>query len=116
MFGSKRFPTVLLAAAYGAVANGAAVFGRLWTARRHRRVVSTLLAFDDHMLRDIGVTRGDVAACLALPPLRDPSTRLRILAVERRAAGRAQRREVMDAVRDTGTATVSPPSAQNSPA
>jgi len=103
MSGSKSFPTALLVAASGAVANGVALVGRVWTARRHRRVVRELLAFDDHMLRDIGVTRGDVAACLAAPALRDPSTRLRILAVERRAARRAQRREVMDALGETGT-------------
>ena len=84
---------VLLAAA-GANLNAAVVFVRAaWKARRHRREVTRLLAFDDHALRDIGLTRGDVLVSLAGPAFDDPSTRLRILAVERRAARRSQSRE-----------------------
>ncbi len=71
--------------------NAIVAFARAtWKARRHRREVTRLLAFEDHVLADIGLTRGDVAACLASSPLEDPSTRLRILAVERRAGRRAQ--------------------------
>lgn len=70
-----------------------------WTAWRHRRAVRDLLTFDDHMLADIGLTRGDVAAALATRDWSvDPSTRLRILAVERRAGARAQRREIVAAL------------------
>lgn len=69
-----------------------------WRARRNRRVVRDLLAFDDHLLGDIGLTRGDVAAALSTGGLADPSTRLRILAVERRAGARAQRREIAEAL------------------
>jgi uncharacterized protein YjiS (DUF1127 family) len=74
--------------------NAAVAFVRAaWNARRHRHEVTRLLAFDDHALRDIGLTRGDVLVSLAGPVFDDPSTRLRILAVERRAARRARARE-----------------------
>lgn len=96
---SKPTPSALLATLSGGVAYGAAVFVQAWTAFRHRRAVSNLLAFDDHLLADIGLTRGDVAASLSVGGLGDPSTRLRILAVERRAGTRALRREAITALR-----------------
>ncbi len=114
MFGSKSFPSVLLAAAHGAVANGVAVFTRAWTILRHRREVHGLLTFDDHMLRDIGITRGDVVAALVTSGTRDPSTRLRVLAVERRAGWRAQRREAMAAFGEGDATTDNPPATQGS--
>lgn len=94
---SHRFVSVLLAGVARAASNGAALVAKAWTLTRHRRAVRELWRLDDHMLRDIGLTRGDVAAALALPLDKDPSTRLRILAVERRAAHRAQRREAIAA-------------------
>ncbi|MCE1234811.1 MAG: DUF1127 domain-containing protein [Hyphomicrobiales bacterium] len=103
---SKSFPSALLAGLSGAIANGKAVFARGWTTYRHRRVVRDMLGFDEHMLRDIGLTPGDVAAALSMPLLDDPSTRLRILAVERRAAFRAQRRETLRALREGGATIV----------
>ena len=95
---SHGIASVLLAGVARAVANGAALVGKAWTLHRHRRAVRELWRVDDHMLRDIGLTRGDVAAALSLPLDKDPSTRLRVLAVERRAAHRAQRREAIAAV------------------
>jgi uncharacterized protein YjiS (DUF1127 family) len=62
----------------------------LWRAARNRRSVARLLDWDDRMLRDIGLTAGDVRAVMALPASEDPSTRLGMLAGERRAAIRAQ--------------------------
>lgn len=100
--------SAVLAAASGAAVTAVANLGRAWTAHRHRRVVRDLLAFDDHMLRDIGLTRGDVTASLAMPVLSDPSTRLRILAVERRAGFRAQRRETIAALKATGSGNQDP--------
>lgn len=82
--------------AASAVTGMVAVVKSWWTAYRNRRDVATLLAFDDHMLADIGLTRGDVTCALASPCGVDPSTRLRIMAVERRAGMRAQARERMD--------------------
>ena len=60
---------------------------------RNRRTVAQLLHWDEHMLRDIGLTPGDVRAALALPGGEDPSRRLGVLSTERRAAIRAEARE-----------------------
>jgi len=74
--------------------NAVAAFVRAaWKARRHRRDVARLLHLDDTGLADIGLTRADVAWALAGAPFDDPSTRLRVMAVERRAARRAMVRE-----------------------
>jgi uncharacterized protein YjiS (DUF1127 family) len=82
------------ARAFAAAVNAAVTFVRAtWKARRHRREVERLLGFDDRALADIGITRGDLRVCLAGSGLEDPSVRLRVLAVERRAGRRAQIRE-----------------------
>ena len=100
---SKRPVTIaVLAAALRAGVYAAVAFVRTtWKARRNRRAVAGLLQFDDHALADIGLTRGDVAAVLSGPVFEDPSSRLRILAVERRAAKRAQVREWWEAGRES---------------
>src|SRR3954465_1275135 len=59
-------------------------FGSLWRSARNRRTVAKLLEWDDRMLRDIGLTRGDVCAVMALPTGQDPSYRLIELSGERR--------------------------------
>lgn len=64
-----------------------------WRAFYGRRTARQLLELDDYMLRDIGITRGDVHAALSSPTPTDPTVRLRILAVERRAGRRAAQRE-----------------------
>jgi uncharacterized protein YjiS (DUF1127 family) len=92
---SHGFVSALLAGLARAAANGPALLAKGVTLHRHRRAVRDLWRLDDHMLRDIGLTRGDVASALASPMGTDPTTRLRILAVERRAAHRAQRREAI---------------------
>jgi len=87
-------PLAMLANAVRTNAGVVVAFVRAtWKARRHRRDVVRLLQLDDHGLADIGLTRGDVVAVLAGSTFDDPSTRLRILAVERRAGRRAQARE-----------------------
>jgi uncharacterized protein YjiS (DUF1127 family) len=53
---------------------------------KNRRAVNQLLGWDDHALRDIGLTRADVRLSLALPWREDPSSRLCDWAHERRAA------------------------------
>jgi uncharacterized protein YjiS (DUF1127 family) len=65
----------------------------LWRSARNRRSVAKLLDWDDRMLRDIGLTRGDVSSVMALPTGQDPSYRLNELSGERRAAIRADARE-----------------------
>lgn len=96
MSSSQKSPIVVvdLARALRAAANATVAFVRAtWKARRHRREVIGLLHFDDRALADIGLTRGDLHAVLATSLFEDPSTRLRVLAVERRAARRAAARE-----------------------
>lgn len=60
-----------------------------------------LAACDARMLRDIGVTPQDVAAAFGEPLWRDPTVRLSVLAVERRAAALSVREDL--ARRETRT-------------
>ncbi len=60
---------------------------------RNRRQVAKLLSWDAHMLRDIGLTQGDVQAAMAAPLREDPSYRLDTMAQERRQAAQAAARE-----------------------
>lgn len=87
------------AALAAATATVARAVINLWRALMHRRTVLEMASFDDRMLSDIGLTRGDVHAALSLPMDSDPSARLRILAVERRAGNRALARERLAARR-----------------
>ena len=75
------------------VAVSAARVAAVWRAAMNRRSVNGLLDWDDRMLSDIGLTRGDVNSALAGRLADDPSTRLRMLSSERRSAIRAQHRE-----------------------
>ncbi len=79
-----------LAVAVSAVARFAA---RLREAGEHRRVVHTLASLDDHMLRDIGLTRFDVDSALVEPALTDGTLVLAERAREARSHGRATARE-----------------------
>jgi uncharacterized protein YjiS (DUF1127 family) len=65
-------------------------------ARRNRRSVAKLLEWDEYMLRDIGLTSGDVHAAMALRVSEDPSQKLDALSAERRAAIRAEARERLE--------------------
>ncbi|MDQ0470422.1 DUF1127 domain-containing protein [Labrys wisconsinensis] len=67
--------------------------GRILTALKNRRQVASLLEADPGMLRDLGLTPMDVHGALAEPLWRDPSARLLIWSVERRAAARAAARD-----------------------
>lgn len=60
-----------------------------------RRVMAELAALDDHMLRDIGVTRSDLRDASASPVLGDPTRLLVLRATERRAAWRLAARDRM---------------------
>ena len=75
------------------VAVSASRVAAVWQAAKNRRSVGRLLELDDRMLRDIGLTQGDVRSALATPVDEDPSARLRFLSSERRSALRAQARE-----------------------
>ena len=58
----------------------------LWRSWKSRRQVELLLEADDRMLRDIGLTRGDVASALAAPRDADPSHHLVRARAEKRRA------------------------------
>lgn len=63
---------------------------------RNRRQVAKLLSWDSHMLRDIGLTPGDVRSAMASPLGDDPSCRLETMAHERRNAFHAAARERLE--------------------
>jgi len=65
-----------------------------WRSMQNRRSVAKLLEWDEYQLRDIGLTQGDVRSALASPMGDDPSYRLGVMSVERRAAFRAQAAEL----------------------
>ena len=65
----------------------------LWNAVKNRRSVNRLAGWDDRMLSDIGLTRGDVHSALASGFADDPSYRLSAFSGERKFAARAQVRE-----------------------
>lgn len=52
--------------------------------RRDRRALRRITDLDDHLLRDIGVTRAEVELALSAPLTLDAGTELRRLANERR--------------------------------
>jgi uncharacterized protein YjiS (DUF1127 family) len=63
---------------------------------QNRRQVAKLLEWDSRMLRDIGVTQGDVRSAMASPLGEDPSYRLGAMARERRHAFHAAARERLE--------------------
>ena len=79
--------------------HAASTAASLWQAYLGRRAANQLLDLDDRMLRDMGVTRGDVRAAMTLPVRKDPSQYLFAVAEERRAAMRDQAREMRDAAK-----------------
>jgi len=101
MSSPKTFALASLVAVGGAIVNVAVVVAGAWMAYRNRRAVHRLLHVDDHMLADIGITRGDVLASLSGSAFEDASTRLGALARERREGRAAQRREILAETRRT---------------
>ncbi len=71
-------------------AGAASLFGRFIRNWRARRAVTRLDSFDDYILRDIGVTRGDVRWASGLPLSVNAA-----VALEERALQR-QRRMIFD--------------------
>lgn len=61
----------------------------VWRRIQNKRHARNLLLLDDHMLSDLGLTRGDVRACLHPASSMPPMVRLKLIAVQRRAAARA---------------------------
>jgi uncharacterized protein YjiS (DUF1127 family) len=80
----------VLPQAFATIGAAAARIGRrLVEAWRHRHDAAALAALDDHMLADIGLTRGDLNDALSEPLWRDPTSVLMRRQDERRWARRA---------------------------
>lgn len=86
---------------------------KAWDNRRE--AMSMLTGMDEHMLKDIGLSGGDVRSALAEPLWSDPTVRLKLLAVERRAAVRAQSREAIQRYVDAPSIVSFAPSAAPQP-
>jgi uncharacterized protein YjiS (DUF1127 family) len=86
--GRSRFAAAVFAASFGLVQKAYALIVA-WTNRR--AAGQYLLAMDDRMLADIGVTRSDLRAAWSEPVWQDPTIRLQRMAAERRVARLAQR-------------------------
>ena len=76
------------------IGNGAAVLAR-WVRQcvvgiKHRRALSRLADLDDHMLADIGLTRGDLHQASCEPIWRDPTSVLERCVSDRRPACHAR--------------------------
>ena len=81
------------------IEGGASRVAALWIAAKNRRSVGKLLEWDDRMLRDIGLTHGDVHSALTVSLQDDPSYRLGVISQERR---RALRDQALERRRRTG--------------
>jgi uncharacterized protein YjiS (DUF1127 family) len=81
-----RLPALLAGRAIDAVCASIAVW-------RNRRIVGELRGLDEHLLRDIGLSRGDVESALSEPFYRDSSWRLAERALEARQCDRARAKD-----------------------
>ncbi|WP_319772782.1 DUF1127 domain-containing protein [Breoghania sp.] len=90
---SGSFGAAVGRAALFALRGGAFLIGRIIQAYASRRELNRLLANDDRMLRDIGITRTDIHAALGTSATQDPSLVLANLAYERRDADLLTRQE-----------------------
>jgi len=78
---------LLLAASRGAM-RGVEAIGSLGRLMERRRVIAELASLDDHMLRDIGLTRADVRDAASVMFPMDPTRTLVQRVTERRTAAR----------------------------
>lgn len=103
MYTTHASTTLPLRIAFTAATAGRGVLRAVATAFRNRQnriALRELMHWDDHMLADIGLMRDDIRCALFTGRCFEPTRRLQILAVERRATARA------DAKRSLVLATV----------
>jgi uncharacterized protein YjiS (DUF1127 family) len=87
---TQAVPAVLTQTVAALRATAQRALGQVALAWRRRNDAATLASFDDYMLRDIGLTRGDLQDALAEPLWRDPTAVL----VRRQSERRACRRKI----------------------
>jgi uncharacterized protein YjiS (DUF1127 family) len=87
---TSALPAVLTQAVAALGATARRVCRQLVEAWRRRNDAAVLASFDDYMLRDIGLTRGDLNDALAEPLWRDPTAVLVRRQSERRRAYRCR--------------------------
>lgn len=92
---------VLVGRAADAVVGFAAAAARVVAAEVDRRRTMRLLECDDHVLRDIGLSRSDVVSALLTPAGEKASDRLSEARDTRRGFERAQAREARRATRSS---------------
>lgn len=89
---AQSFPrnavTLALLGCRRAAAAAVACGKRMAQALRHRRDMAILASVNDHMLADMGLTRGDVNDAFAEPQWRDPTAVLAARVHERRSSRR----------------------------
>ncbi|WP_051679296.1 DUF1127 domain-containing protein [Xanthobacter sp. 91] len=78
----------LCLSAVGAAVKGLRQVQTIGRVIERRQVMAEIAHLDDHMLRDIGVTRADVRDAVSAPLFEDPTQLLVVRAKERRAAAR----------------------------
>ena len=78
-----------LSRAFELIGSVAALAVAVKTTWLRRRLVAQMTGFDDHMLRDIGLTRADLDAALSVAGFDDPTRRLALRAHEARSNRRA---------------------------
>ena len=76
---------------------------------RNRRDITQLAQFDDRMLRDIGLARGDVLDALAGPPRRNPADILAQRAAERSVMQQRAKPVCVTAIRPPSPLFTAPP-------
>ncbi|MCC7347244.1 MAG: DUF1127 domain-containing protein [Variibacter sp.] len=91
----------------GTVAARAVAFAQAY---RSRRDLQLLAGFDDRMLRDIGLTRGDLRDAVAEPLWRDPTNVL-----VRRARDRRRNAHAVRVIEGAGGCTAAAPTALQAP-
>lgn len=94
----------------GLLARVLASLSSLKTVWDRRRLVGQMASLDDHMLRDIGLTRFDIDSVLADPAMTDPTWRLSLRAREARSNQRAAVLERRQWANLLGTPEDAPPS------
>ena len=104
--------TAVFARISGLAGKAARPLVALGRAYKNRRDMAILASFDDRMLQDVGLTRGDLRDAVAEPLWRDPTNVLVKRACERRTALRGLRNAVHNLMQRSRSAAGNGPDAR----